>query len=383
MSTNDSNAEGPLVFGVPGSTIAAALREAGLSEDAVIAVLGQAISRSAAGAEREAAGFTFQVQIAETAPECVLTYERLFVHPDFIDGVTVVQGGQTPDEIGFNARFHALEGELDSISRDLHTSSNCVAELRREVFQLTQELEAKITEIDSRLDAKGKDKEAKEGKESKEGKEGKETKEKDSKEGKDKEGKDHKEHKDKDHIDKVSTLEKLVAIEKQLDTPLVPNLTPGAPTGRERTFITLDDRPDVGATALDDEPPPPPAKKTAKKAAKKAAAVDPAAGEAAPVKKAVAKKAPAKKAAAVEPAADEAAPVKKAAAKKAPAKKAPAKKAPAKKAPGKKAPAKKAAAVESASGEAAAVKKAAAKAAPAKKAVAKKAAASPPGGAEG
>lgn len=109
MSTNDSNAEGPLVFGVPGSTIAAALREAGLGEDAVIAVLGQAISRSATGAEREA-GFTFQVQIAETAPECALTYQRLFVHPDFIDGVTVVQAGQTPDEIGFNTRFHALEG---------------------------------------------------------------------------------------------------------------------------------------------------------------------------------------------------------------------------------------------------------------------------------
>ena len=72
----------------------------------------------------------------------------------------MVQGGQTPDEIGFNARFHSLEGELDSISRDLHTSSNCVAELRREVFQLARELEAKITEIDGRLDAKGKDKDS-------------------------------------------------------------------------------------------------------------------------------------------------------------------------------------------------------------------------------
>jgi hypothetical protein len=326
MSSNDSNAEAPLVFGVPASTIAASLREAGLTEDAVIAVLGQGISRSAlaagdATAAAAAAGFTFQVQIAETAPECALTYQRLFVHPDFIDGVTVVQAGQTPDEIGFNARFHAIEGEFDSIARDLSTSSNCVAELRRELFQLTRELQIKITEIDARIAAKGKDKDTKEGKESKEGKEGKETKEKDSKEGKDKEGKDHKDGKDKDHIDKVTHLEKLVAIEKQLDNPIVAD----QPAGRARTFITLDDRPDVGATALqDDEPPPAPAEK-------------------APAKKAPAKKTPAKKMTAEK--AVKKAPAKKAAAKKAAAKKAAAKKAAAKKA------AKKAAAPRSESGE--------------------------------
>lgn len=297
MSSNDSNADAPMVFGVPASTIAASLREAGLTEDAVIAVLGQGISRSAAAAGDAAAaaaatGFTFQVQIAETAPECALTYERLFVHPDFIDGVTVVQAGQTPDEIGFNARFHALEGEFDSIARDLSISSNCVAELRRELFQLTRELQIKITEIDARIAAKGKDKDTKEGKESKEGKEGKETKEKDSKEGKDKEGKDHKDGKDKEHIDKITHLEKLVAIEKQLDTPIIAD----EPSGRARTFITLEDRPDVGATALEDDEPP---------------QVEPS-----PVKKAIAKKAPAKK-----PTAEEA-PAKKAAAKKAAAKKA-------------------------------------------------------------
>jgi hypothetical protein len=287
MSTNDSNAEGPLVFGVPGSTIATALREAGLDEDAVVAVLGRAIARSVTGAER-APGFTFQVQIAETAPECALSYQRLFVHPDFVDGVTVVQAGQTPDEIGFNARFHALEGELDAISRDLQTSSNCVAELRREMFQLARELEAKITEIEARLDAKGKDKDTKEGKEGKETKEGKESKEKESKEGKDKEGKDHKEHKDKEHLEKIQALEKLVAIEKQLDNPLLPGTAQDQPidppAGRERTFISLADRPDVGATAFDDDPP----------AAKEAAAKEAAPKKAAP-KKAAAKRTVAKK----------------------------------------------------------------------------------------
>jgi hypothetical protein len=271
MSSSDSPAAQPLVFGVPGTKIAAALRDAGLTDDAVVAVLGRAYSRSAGErpesepepitASAAAATFTFQVQISETAPECDLTYQRLFVHPDFIDGVTVVQAGQTPDEIGFNSRFHAIEAEFDSISRDLHTSSNCVAELRREIFRLARELEAKITEIDGRLNAKGKDKDAKEGKETKEGKEGKETKEKDTKEGKDKEGKDHKDGKDKDHKEDKDHGDKFAGLEKQIDRPLsqVPGQPGGPPRdqpGEARTFITLEDRPDVEAAALrNDEQP--------------------------------------------------------------------------------------------------------------------------------
>ena len=213
MSTDDRTDPGqPLVFGVPGTEVAAALRGAGLDEDAVVAVLGRAYAQSLAPAAAVAApAFTFQVSIAQTAPECALTYQRVFVHPDLIDGVTVVQAGQTADEIGFNARFHALESEFDSISRDLHTSSNCVAELRLELFKLARELEVKITQIEAQIAAKGKDKDSKDTKEkdTKETKD-KDTKEKDTKEGKDKEGKDtkekEKEHKDKDkeHIDKLA-----------------------------------------------------------------------------------------------------------------------------------------------------------------------------------
>ena len=313
MSSNDTTEGGqPLVFGVPSGTVAAALRSAGLDENAVVAVLGRAIARSAgvtpgiapdvaagvtpgiapdvgAGVAPGVApgagipgpgipgpilnpgvgigillgqGFTFQVNIAETAPECTLSYQRLFVHPDFIDGVTVVQAGQTPDEIGFNARFHSIEAEFDSIARNLQTSSNCVAELRRELYQLARELEAKITDIDARIAAKGKDKDTKEGKESKEGKEGKETKEKDTKEGKDKEGKDHKDGKDKEHIDKIAAgLEKISQIEGVMlrgasaDIPAAGPAEAGPGTGR--TFITLDDRPDVEAAALRDDVTPP------------------------------------------------------------------------------------------------------------------------------
>ncbi|NMO55186.1 hypothetical protein HH310_28875 [Actinoplanes sp. TBRC 11911] len=260
MSDHEGNLPGaaPLVFGVPAETVAHALRDAGLAEDAVVAVLGRAIARSAEPAALAADGsFTFQVTINETAPECALTYERLFIHPDFVDGVTVVQAGATPDEIGFNSRFHSIEGEFDSIARDLHTSSNCVAELRREVFQLSRELEAKITEIDAKIAAKGKDKDSKDTKE----KDTKESKDKDSKdtkegkEGKDKEGKDRKDGKDKDFLDKVAGVDKVAGIDQR---PIAaepagdPHMSAADPPagGSERTFISLEDRPDVEATAL-------------------------------------------------------------------------------------------------------------------------------------
>ncbi|HEX8347556.1 MAG TPA: hypothetical protein VF657_22905 [Actinoplanes sp.] len=261
MSSTDSTEGGePLVFGVPGRTVAAALRDAGLDEDAVVAVLGRAITRSATP-RVPARGFTFQVGIAETAPECALTYQRLFVHPDFIDGVTVVQAGQTPDEMGFNARFHALEAELDGISRDLQISSNCAAELRREIFLMARELEAKISDIDRRIDAKGKDKDTKDTKEkdTKESKD-KDTKEKDTKESKDKEGKDTKDTKEKDRKekdrDKALPQEKLIqGAEKNRDVAAFGAAEPigGSPTGTARTFISLEDRPDVEAAAFRDE----------------------------------------------------------------------------------------------------------------------------------
>jgi hypothetical protein len=267
------------------------LRAAGMADDDVVALLGRGIARSLGATATASRGdFHFETEVAETAPECDLSYRRIFVHTDFVDGVTVVQAGSTPDEEGFNVRFHALEAELDAVSRDLHTSSNCVAELRRELWGVTRELEAKITEIERRLDAKGKDKDSKDTKEKEKEKEGKDTKEKETKESKDKEGKDTKEGKDgkehkdgkegkdgKDHVDKVRGVEKLQGTDRvplqggQLQAdPFLPSATvadgtvgpgddqadgeiqPGEPV---RAFIRLADRPAVGEAALRDPQP--------------------------------------------------------------------------------------------------------------------------------
>jgi hypothetical protein len=265
-----------LAFGVSPRVIVDALRGAGLADADVTAVVGRAIAQSAGlsvPTEELTAtpAFVFQTPIAQVAPDCVLTYQRLFRHADFIDGVTVVQGGATPEDVGFNRRFHLLEDELDNIAQNLRTASNCIAELRLEVYGMAQELQAKITDIDTRIDGKAKDKE----KDTKEKEKDTKEKEKDTKEKekeKDKEGKDTKEkekdtkEKEKDTKEKEKDKEK----EGQKDgskeheelAPAMPSGfvppaqagpadDPGAEeAGEERTFIRLEDRPEVGRVAL-------------------------------------------------------------------------------------------------------------------------------------
>jgi hypothetical protein len=270
-----------LIDGVPSKQFVGALKAAGLSDEAVTALLAEALARATvapAGAERATVPeFQFQTAIAETAPECAATYSRGFFHPDFFDGLTVVQAGQTPEELGFNFRFHKIEDEFDAVGGDLFKLSNCLAELRREVFGMARELEAKITEIDALLKAKPKEKEGKDTKEKdikefkeKEFKEGKD-KEKEGKDGKDKEKdqKDGKEKERKEAIDKALPQEKVLRAEKTIDlsvqgptppadaapsgepTDAAPSGEPEQPAGSGQTFIRPEERPAVGDQALD------------------------------------------------------------------------------------------------------------------------------------
>ena len=263
MSPIDFSGDEIVVGGVPGRQLVTGLRSAGLSDEAIGSVLAQLIGPAqavpAAAAGAPPLPFVFQTQIAQTAPDCIPTYQRIFVHPDFFDGLTVVQAGTTPEELGFNARFHAIEAEFDAVALDLYKSGNCIAELRRELYGLARELEVKITQIDELLQAKGKEKE------------GKDSKEKDTKEGKDKEkeGKDKekegKEHKDKDkEREKLQPIEKIQAIERLPNVagpePAIASGPPGVVAGEQApsaqppggTFITPAERPPVGQQPLDD-----------------------------------------------------------------------------------------------------------------------------------
>ncbi len=274
MSPIEFRGDDILVDGVPGKQLVGALKAAGLSDESVTALLGEALARAsappaaAAAAADATAAFTFQTPIAETAPDCAATYSRGFSHPDFFDGLTVVQAGQTPEELGSNFRIHKIEDEFDAIGNDLHKVSNCLAELRREAFGMARELEVKITEIDALLHAKPKEKEGKDGKDQKDKDKEKETKEgkdkeKEGKDGKDKE-KDHKDGKEKDHKEALD--QKAVPVENLADPSVrglarppatgdepqggLPDDPPGAPPAAAgRTFIRPEERPEVGERA--------------------------------------------------------------------------------------------------------------------------------------
>jgi hypothetical protein len=242
--------EEQLVYGVPAHTIVDALRGAGVAEDDVVAVLGRAIARSSGPglAATVSPPFVFQTSVPQQAPQCELHFEPTFSHPDFIDGVTVVQAGETPTEIGFNHRFHAIEDDLAGVAEALRTVSNCMKELRLELFGVVQELQVKITTIDRRIDPIKDKTETKETKEKEKEKEGKESKDKEGKDGKEKEGK---ENKDKDDKERGKDGRKEFV-------DLAGTVPPGAPApaepdqleGDERTFISLADRPEVGRDAL-------------------------------------------------------------------------------------------------------------------------------------
>jgi hypothetical protein len=270
MSPIEFTGDDIVIDGVPGKQLVGSLKAAGLSDEAVTELLGRVLARAPlATAAAAAEPFEFNTKIARTAPECATDYSRGFFHPDFFDGLTVVQAGQTPEELGFNFRFHAIEGEFDAIADNLTKLSNCLAELRMELFDVTREIADKITEIEARLQTKGKEKEGKDTKEGKEkekeDKEGKD-KEKEDKEGKDKEkeSKEGKEKESKEASEKAVPHEKIQPAEKIPDfaPPHGPSGLAGVPVRepgeapaasrrpRRRAFIRPEERPAVGEQAL-------------------------------------------------------------------------------------------------------------------------------------
>lgn len=55
-----------------------------------------------------------------------ISYSRNFAHTDWVDGESIVQAGT---ETGFNAHFHALESELDSIAATFATVNTAIANI--------------------------------------------------------------------------------------------------------------------------------------------------------------------------------------------------------------------------------------------------------------
>jgi len=95
--------------------------------------------------------FSYGTPFPAEDPACATTFERSFEHEDWIDGESVVQAETTASELGFNARFHRIENDLEALGRDVARAFACVAEMRESLRHVLDELRTEINRINSDL----------------------------------------------------------------------------------------------------------------------------------------------------------------------------------------------------------------------------------------
>lgn len=140
-----------ILNGTSSRVVAHTLRGAGLSDVAVAEIVGGWFV-GVTGAARPVP-FDFTTDVQEIDPDCAITYSRDFTHVDWIDGESRVQAGLTPEELGFNARFHAIENEFDNIASQFTDLGRCVGGIRADLVGVVKELEAKITTLQNQIHA--------------------------------------------------------------------------------------------------------------------------------------------------------------------------------------------------------------------------------------
>jgi hypothetical protein len=140
-----------ILNGTSSTLVAKTLQGAGLSDAIVAEIVGGWFVGVTGEAQPVPFGFSTDVQTVD--PNCAVTYSRDFAHVDWIDGESRVQAGMTPEELGINARFHALENEFDAIADQFATLGSCVVEIRSDLVGVVNELEAKITTLQNQIHA--------------------------------------------------------------------------------------------------------------------------------------------------------------------------------------------------------------------------------------
>ena len=138
-----------LVNGVSTQMVAGTLKASGLAEHKIGEILGYWLVGATGNARPQPFDFSTDVQTADPALD--ITYTRGFTHTDWVDGEDRVQASSTPEELGFNARFHAIENEFDAIRTQFVTLSDGGKELRSDLVGVVRELESKLTALQDDL----------------------------------------------------------------------------------------------------------------------------------------------------------------------------------------------------------------------------------------
>jgi hypothetical protein len=138
-----------LVNGVSTQMVAGTLKASGLAEHNIGEILGYWMVGATGNSRPQP--FDFSTDVQTTDPAMDITYTRGFVHTDWVDGEDRVQASSTPEELGFNARFHAIENEFDAIRAQFVQLSDGGKELRSDLVGVVRELESKITALQDDL----------------------------------------------------------------------------------------------------------------------------------------------------------------------------------------------------------------------------------------
>jgi hypothetical protein len=121
----------------------------GMSPSVANAFVGEWLLVNAGKARRV---FNYSQAFNAVEAACTANFVRSFVHADWIDGESVVQASETPEEQGFNQRFHRLEADLDALGGNVALTFTCMANLRRELKNLLEEIRAELNRINADLD---------------------------------------------------------------------------------------------------------------------------------------------------------------------------------------------------------------------------------------
>ena len=149
MATIDYLKDDIIINGTATAKVVDALRQARVADTHIVDIVGN----WSVGATRTPTptAFRFTTDVQANDANCASTYGRAFAHTDWIDGESRVQAGMTPEELGFNARFHAIENEFDAVAAQLDRVGRCAQELRADLLGIVNELQSKITSMQNAI----------------------------------------------------------------------------------------------------------------------------------------------------------------------------------------------------------------------------------------
>jgi len=136
------------IQGINANDVYSKIVEAGVSDTTASEVIGAWLLANAGKLRRQ---FTYHTDFPATEADCVPHFVRSFVHVDWFDGQNTVQAQQTPDEEGFNVRFHKIEADFDSLSADVAEAFLCIGNMRAALAALLGEIKDELNTIEGDL----------------------------------------------------------------------------------------------------------------------------------------------------------------------------------------------------------------------------------------